>query len=77
MIPEVSMGSFVGLACSETALGQCFHFCFRVVEIVETFETKLETWCCHSAGIHVLDACLCSISLDSFNTKITTPYSFT
>ena len=25
------------------ALGKCFHFGFRVVEIMETFETYLET----------------------------------
>ena len=43
LIPEVSLVSLVGLSCSETALGQCFHFGFRVVEIMETFETNLET----------------------------------
>ena len=32
----------MGLACSETALRQCFYFGFRVVEIIETFETYLE-----------------------------------
>ena len=31
------------LACSERALRQCFNFGIRVVEIVETFETNLET----------------------------------
>ena len=33
LIPEVSMGSSVDLACSETALGQCSHFAFRVVQV--------------------------------------------
>ena len=33
----------MGLACSETALGQFFHFGVRAVEIMETFETNLET----------------------------------
>ena len=31
------------LECSERALRQCFNFGIRVVEIVETFETNLET----------------------------------
>ena len=39
----MSLGSLVGLACSEMALGQCFHFGFRVVKIMKTFETYLET----------------------------------
>ena len=33
----------MGVACSENALGQSFHFGFRVVEIMETFETNLGT----------------------------------
>ena len=32
----------MSLVCSETALGQCFHFGFRVGEIMETFETILK-----------------------------------
>ena len=43
LIPEVTLGSLVDLACSERALRQCFNFGIRVVEIVETFETNLET----------------------------------
>ena len=40
----------MGLGCSETALGQCFHFGFGVVDIMEKFETNLET--CFSNHIY-------------------------
>ena len=40
----------MGLACLETALGPCFYFSFRVVEIMETIETNSET--CFSYRIY-------------------------
>ena len=37
-------GNFGGSSIFRNGSGQCFHFGFREVEIMETFETNLETW---------------------------------